>query len=66
MTSIVVLVDGKPSGEAKTGQSISAVAKALNLNKQAVIIKLNSKIAHPSKELKEGDVLEFVNVIYGG
>ena len=67
MNEIQVLVDGKKTVlKVSAGQPIRDVAKQLSLNKQAVIVKLNNKIAHPSKELKEGDVLEFVNVIYGG
>ncbi len=67
MNEIQVLIDGKKTGvQVEVGAPIREIAKQLALNKQAVIIKLNNKIAHPSKELKEGDVLEFVNVIYGG
>lgn len=30
------------------------------------VFKVNGKIAHPKKTLKEGDVVEFVRVVYGG
>jgi len=30
------------------------------------VFKLNGKIAHPKKKLKQGDVVEFVRVVYGG
>lgn len=37
-----------------------------NINLETGIIKLNGKIAHPDKELKDKDKVEFIGVIYGG
>lgn len=46
--------------------TIEQVLKGEAVNKQTIVIMLNGKVAHPSTELKEGDQLELVGVIYGG
>ena len=52
--------------ELPENSSIHSVIASSNLNRETFIIKLNGKIAHEETELKEGDELEFVHVIYGG
>lgn len=46
--------------------SIKSVIDEKKLNEETFVIKLNGRIAHPFEKLKGGDVLEFVDIIYGG
>lgn len=52
--------------ELPQGATIEKVLKGEAVNRQTVVLMLNGKVAHPSTELKEGDQLELVGVIYGG
>ena len=45
---------------------ITDIIGAQGLNGETFVIKLNDRLAHPDERLKEGDVLEFVEIIYGG
>ncbi|HLC48099.1 MAG TPA: MoaD/ThiS family protein [Candidatus Norongarragalinales archaeon] len=45
---------------------IRTLINNFHLNDETFLIKLNGKIAHEETELKEGDELEFLDVIYGG
>ncbi len=48
------------------GGTIAEVIQNQGLNEETFVIVLNDRIAHPSQRLREGDVLELVEVIYGG
>jgi len=50
-------------GEKKT---VMEVIAGQGLNDETFVTVLNDRIAHPSERLRDGDVLEFVEVIYGG
>ena len=64
---IVLTIDGKQkNAEVSDGASVNDVMKESGINNEVVIIKLNNKISHPQTQLKPGDALELVNVIYGG
>lgn len=52
--------------EVQEGATIEGVLESESVNKQTIVIMLNGKVAHPSTQLKEGDELELVGVIYGG
>ncbi|MBI5224436.1 MoaD/ThiS family protein [Candidatus Micrarchaeota archaeon] len=45
---------------------VDTLISDLKLNDETFLIKLNGKIAHEQTSLKEGDELEFLDVIYGG
>ena len=49
-----------------TTKTIRQVLVEHKVNLETGIIKLNGKIAHPDKELKDSDAIEFIGVIYGG
>ncbi|MBI3587894.1 MoaD/ThiS family protein [Candidatus Micrarchaeota archaeon] len=58
---------GKTEDEGlELGTTVQDVIDSRNLNGQTLLISVNGKIAHPSTELKEGDELELLGVIYGG
>ena len=58
---------GKPKKLRLQGKkSIADVIRSSGLNGETFVIKLNDRLAHPDERLKEGDVLEFVEIIYGG
>ncbi len=46
--------------------TIADVLEAEKLNQETFLIKLNGKLAHEETPLKEGDVIECWNVVYGG
>ncbi|MCL5011784.1 MAG: MoaD/ThiS family protein [Candidatus Marsarchaeota archaeon] len=48
--------------ELKKGSAVQDAVKG----GETGVFKVNGKIAHPRKTLKEGDVVEFVRVVYGG
>ncbi|MEK6843210.1 MAG: MoaD/ThiS family protein [Candidatus Micrarchaeota archaeon] len=45
---------------------VDTLISDLKLNDETFLIKLNGKIAHEQTALKDGDELEFLDVIYGG
>lgn len=59
-------ISGKKEVEVSEGTTIGHVITANNLNNQTIISLLNGQLAHPSTQLREGDELELVGVIYGG
>ncbi len=60
-------LDGKKTQiSIKTGNTVNDVLKKHKVNQGTGLIKLNGKLAHPATKLKDGDELEFVNIIYGG
>jgi len=48
------------------GGTIAEVVASNGLNGETFVTKLNGEVAHPRERLREGDILEFVDVIYGG
>lgn len=50
------------SVEVKKGSVVEDVVKDDDVG----VLKVNDKISHPKKLLKQGDVIEFVKVVYGG
>ncbi len=48
------------------GDTLADVLDREKVNRETGLLKLNGALAHPAKELSDGDVLEFVNIIYGG
>ncbi len=56
------------SGERRKRVVVKAGALAGSVVKlsEVGVLKVNGKVAHPKKVLKEGDVVEFVRVVYGG
>ncbi len=64
---VIFSLDGKTKEvQTKTGATLADILKAEKINLQTGLIKLNGKLTHPTTELKDGDTLEFVNIIYGG
>lgn len=64
---ITLITNGKRKEKTLTqDKRIAALIKRMNFNGETFLIKLNGKMAHEETTLKEGDELEFVNVIYGG
>jgi len=62
--------DGKPAEkvalEGPTSPTLAVLVKKMALNDQTFFSKVNGKLVHPSTELKDGDKIEFVGIIYGG
>lgn len=46
--------------------SLAALVVKMGLNDQTFFSKVNGKLVHPATELKDGDEVEFVGIIYGG
>ncbi len=60
-------IDGKEKQvNVKTGATLREVLKQEKVNEETGLVKLNGNLCHPLQTLKDGDVLEFVNIIYGG
>ena len=47
-------------------QTIAGVAGEKGVNGETTLIKLNDRLAHPDERLSDGDVLEFVDIVYSG
>ena len=64
---VMLSIDGKKS-EVEVGEkaTLRDVLKSKNINEETGLIKLNGKLCHPLNELKQGDEVQFVNIIYGG
>ncbi|MBI2445028.1 sulfur carrier protein ThiS [Candidatus Micrarchaeota archaeon] len=59
--------DGKPEKlTVPAGFTLAALVKQMGLNEQTFFSKVNGKLVHPKTELKDGDRVEFVGIIYGG
>jgi sulfur carrier protein ThiS len=43
-----------------------SVVKDLIKDDEIGVLKVNDKVSHPKKILKQGDVVELVKVVYGG
>ncbi|NYZ78325.1 MoaD/ThiS family protein [Candidatus Micrarchaeota archaeon] len=66
-TNISLTTNGKRKKiSAKQGASVRDVMREEGVNSELVMIKLNDEIAHPSTELREGDSLEFIQIIHSG
>lgn len=48
------------------GTLLQELLKSQSINEETGLVKVNGELAHPLTELKEGDKIEFVNIIYGG
>lgn len=46
--------------------TLASLVRQLGLNDQTFFSKVNGKLVHPATELKDGDAVEFVGIIYGG
>ncbi|MDP3742220.1 MAG: MoaD/ThiS family protein [Candidatus Micrarchaeota archaeon] len=65
--NITFYLDGKKKQvETKTDTTLRDVLKQEKINEETGLIKLNGTLCHPLQTLKDGDTLEFVNIIYGG
>ena len=64
----IFLINGgkKTKTKLERNAKIIDVIKKTGKNRQTFVIKLNGKIAHEEKKLKEKDKLELIGVIYGG
>ena len=65
---ITLSIDGKKRGinVEKDTTTLRDVLKQSGLNEETGLTKLNGELNHPLTQLKDGDVLEFINIIYGG
>ncbi len=64
---ITFSLDGKKKEvEIKTKATLRDVLKQEKINEETGLLKLNGKLCHPLQTLKDSDVVEFVNIIYGG
>lgn len=60
-------LDGnKKELEIPSGATLRDCLKTQGVNEETGLIKLNDALCHPLQTLRDGDVLEFVNIIYGG
>ncbi len=65
--NITFSVDGqKKQMEVKNTSTLRDVLKQEKLNEETGLLKLNGNLCHPLQTLKDGDTLEFINIIYGG
>ncbi len=64
---VTLSIDGKEKQVSVTGKkTLRHLLEKEGVNEETGLIKLNGKLCHPLQELKNGDKLEFVNIIYGG
>lgn len=69
MQKIKIIANGK-SFEISTEKTVSEFAKDMNLNPKKCVVELNNKALKFSEfenlKLKDGDVLEILNLVAGG
>ena len=64
---ISLVVSGRrKAASLRDGASIADVIRKEKLNGETLIVRLNGRLAHEDAQLKAGDRLELIGVIYGG
>ncbi len=62
-----LVIDGKQHDvEISQGDTLRSVLEKNDLNEETGLVKLNGATTHPLTLVKQGDSVEFVNIIYGG